>query len=64
MCSAVGLCSQELQVNEEYVEKETEFDVNEETEQLPVKCVYCRVQCTLPVLRCLRQHARFRGESC
>ncbi len=39
-----GLCSQELQVNEEYVEKETEFDVNEEDEQPPVKCA-CITAC-------------------
>ena len=37
---ASGPCSQELQVNEEYVEKETEFDVNEDDEQPPVKCVH------------------------
>ena len=38
MLSVPCIWVQELQVNEEYVEKETEFDVNEEDVEPQVRC--------------------------
>jgi len=39
---ATSVCAaQELQVNEEYVEKETEFDVNEEDVEPQIRCAVC-----------------------